>query len=412
MSMTELTQEDLLARYQLLCKACQPDGRLDAQLNRELDTLTAFIQQDLPALTQKGCPDNITTILHALTEELTRFRSFCEFPELATKSIVGFGGGFSTGKSSLINTLIGQKRMVAEIDPTTAMPAYVLQGDDDRIMALNSHHRAIELSLDEFQSLTHEEQEKYGSQVGRLLTSAFVSVKDFQWPHLAFLDTPGYSKPEDQHWNARTDENVAHLQLNASDCIVWVVSAEAGVISERDIQFLSSLEQNIPKLVVISRADKRSVDDIDEIVKLTRSTLANCGLNIVDVLPFSTRKRSGFTAEAIKAYLAEWNKQQNTFQFVQSFKRQFLAYQHFLEQKKRLANRRLDKINRILTLSDDDTLLDDATDLQKIVKKELTTLTELVDQLALLSQQFFTQLKRVGDSVVVPLPRTQCLRTT
>ena len=406
---TNLSHDQLLERYQLLCKACSPDSSIDANLKRELAELEQLIKHDLVELTRKGCPDNITDILKAMDNELVRFREFCEFPSLATKSVVGIGGGFSAGKSSFINKLIGHKCLVAEVDPTTSMPAYVMKGQDETIQAINTNNCAITLTQAEFSSLTHEEKLIYGSQVGRMLKSAFITLPDFQWQNLAILDTPGYSKPEDQNWNERTDANLAKAQLNSANYIVWVVSAEAGVISEDDIKFLDSLDKKIPKYVLVSRADKRTEEDVPKIVELIKTTLANRGVNVIDVVPFSTRKRANYSLEPVITQMDAWNETQNALQFAQNFKRQFLAYQSFLEEEQRLGNRRLHKLNRILTLADDVELTSDANDLIELVKQELQQLTQLKDNLASLNHVFFTKLKKIGDSAGVPLPEPNAL---
>ncbi len=244
-------------------------------------------------------------------------------------------------------------------------------------------------------SLTHEEKFIYGSQIGRMLKSAFITLPDLQWQNLAILDTPGYSKPEDQNWNERTDANLAKAQLNSANYIIWVVSAEAGVISEDDIKFLDSLDKKIPKYILVSRADKRTEEDVPKIVDLIKTTLANRGVNVIDVVPFSTRKRANYSLEPVIVQMDVWNKTQNALQFAQNFKRQFLAYQSFIEEEQRLSNRRLHKLNRILTLADDDELTSDAKDLIELVKQELQQLIQLKDNLASLNHVFFTKLKKL-----------------
>ena len=404
MPLEKVTPEQLLSRYQFLCKACQPDRSIDPHLNAEIAQLEALIQTDLVNLTHQGCPSDITDILDNFNHELARFRAFCEFPDLATKSVVGIGGGFSAGKSSFINKLIGQKCLVAEVDPTTSMPAYVMKGEADSIQALNTNNCAIKLTQDEFSSLTHEEKLIYGSQIGRLLQSAFITLSDFTWQNLAILDTPGYSKPEDQNCSERTDENLSRAQLNSVNYIIWVVSAESGVISENDIAFLSSLNRDIPKLVLVSRADKRTEEDIPNIVELIRTTLLNQGISILDVVPFSTRKRSSYSLEPIIEQLNQWNSNQNTLPFSKNFKRLFLSYQRFIEEEQRSAIRSLQKLNRILALSNDEDINQEIEYLLIVVRKSVEKLTRLQDDLSSLNHVFFTKLKEIGDLASVNLP--------
>ncbi len=407
--MISLTTEELQSRYELLCKASQPNSKMDVQLQTELAKLEDLIKHDLVELTRKGCPDNITDILKEFENELTRFRTFCEFPQLATKSIVGIGGGFSAGKSSFINKLTDQKCLVVEIDPTTSMPAYVLKGSNDSIKAINQHNCAIELTQEQFASLTHEEKEKYGSQVGLLLQSAFVSLADFQWDNLAILDTPGYSKPEDSSWNERTDENLARSQLNSSDYIVWVVPADNGTISEEDIQFLSSLDKTIPKLIILSKADKKEPEDIVAISKLIKTVTANRGISVLDVVPYSRRKKSSYSLESVVKHLELWNKETNPISFAQNFKKLLLTYQSYTEEELRQVHYRLNKIQRILTMAGEDEIQDDANSLLARVTQELKGLSELKEALEAFNHDFFIKLKTIGDLAGVPLPEPNAL---
>lgn len=404
-----LTNEELLSRYDLLCKASQPNSSMDVQLQMELQKLEYLIKRDLIALTRQGCPDNITDIFRSFDHELIRFRQFCEFPQLATKSVIGIGGGFSAGKSSFINKLIGKKCLAVEVDPTTSMPAYVLQGAEESIKAINMHDCAIDLTQEQLSTLTHEEKELYGSQVGLLLKAAFISTPEFRWNNLAILDTPGYSKPEDSNWNERTDENLARDQLNTADYILWAVPADNGTISEQDITFLSSLNRDIPKLVVLTKADKKPIEDIENIAALIKTTLDNRGISVSDVVPFSRRKKSEFSLTEVTEKFELWDLQKNPILFAQHFKRLFIAYQNFIEDEKRNTYVRMDKINKILTMSEEEQTTEAANVLLVKVTQELDALTSLSESHDELNHSFFKQLKQVGDMSGVALPEPNSL---
>ena len=312
---------DIAQRYDLLCRASQSHVEQEGQrlqLAADLDVLDKIINHDLPELARSGSPDHFADILKSLNLELEHFREFCEFPDLAQKVVVGVGGAFSAGKSSLINTLLGKKRLVVEIDPTTSLPTYLLYGEQEQITALNLFRRRVILSQDEFASLTHEEKIKYGSQIAGLLRSAFVSDPDFTWKNIALLDTPGYSKPDSEQWSERTDESVARSQLNLSNFIIWVVSATQGTISEDDLKFLATLNADIPKLIVVSRADAKTPEDIAKIVALVKQTTAERGINVLDVVPVSARKKNDYPVQPVVSFLEKWNEQTKGLSFAQN----------------------------------------------------------------------------------------------
>jgi len=404
-----LTLEQRAARYDLLCRATHPAPLADdpRPVAAELDQLRALIDRDLLELARGGSPDHFADLYLAFGRELERFREFCAFPALAQKVVVGFGGAFSAGKSSLINALLGQRLLVTEVDPTTSLPTYLLRGDEDAVHALNLHRHRIRLSQDEFLSLTHDEMPLYGSAIGGLLHAAFITRADFTWPNLALIDTPGYSKPEQDSYSARTDENLARAQLNAAQAIVWVVSAKAGGVTEDDLNFLTTLNREIPKLIVLSRADSLPADDIPAIVDGLRRTLAERDVPVFDVIPASNRKKADYPLEPITGYLQNWNQQTRQLRFAHNFKALFTRYARSIEAELRDANWRLNRLNRILALIDDTDILDATDALKAETDSRIQQLKSQAKALHSLRQRFFTGLKGVGDKVGIPLPEPE-----
>ncbi|MBS4711040.1 dynamin family protein [Aeromonas caviae] len=404
---TQLNEQAVRERYTLLSQACESTaGTGNQQLEEQLQALEQIIERDLPALARKGSPDNITDLLQALRLEMTRFREFCEYPALPSKVVVGLGGSFSAGKSSLINALIGDRKcLVTEVDPTTSLPTYLVQAKSEQteVHAINLFNRVVSLSHEQFRTLTHEEKSRYGSQVSSLLKSVVVAHPALPWGNLALLDTPGYSKA-DQVGSERTDANLARAQLNSAQFIVWLVPADKGTITEEDIAFLGTLDRAIPKLVVISRADKHPAEEIEKIVTLVHDTLAKRGLSVLDVIPFSTRPRSNYSAEPLLDYFAQWNKARRELGFAKQFKRQFMGYQRFIDEERQEALRLLGRFNRILALNDDGNVQADIDSVQRKCKGELAQLELLAQMLAELQGRFFTELKTIGEQVGIPLP--------
>ena len=392
---------DIAQRYDLLCRASQSNVEQDGQrlqLAADLNVLDKIINHDLPELARSGSPDHFADILKNLNLELEHFREFCEFPDLAQKVVVGVGGAFSAGKSSLINTLLGKKRLVVEIDPTTSLPTYLLHGEQEQITALNLFRRRVTLSQDEFASLTHEEKIKYGSQIAGLLRSAFICDPDFAWKNIALLDTPGYSKPDSEQWSERTDESVARSQLNLSNFIIWVVSATQGTISEDDLKFLVTLNADIPKLIVVSRADAKTPEDIVKIVALVKQTTAERGINILDVVAISARKKNDYPVQPIVVFLEKWNEQKRSLSFAQNFKRQFVEYAKFIQGKHQQTQIKLEQVNKLLILLDHNEQILLIERLQAIEKNSNNEWNDLAKNLEELQNKFFNKINQLSES--------------
>ncbi|MCX7258603.1 MAG: dynamin family protein [Polaromonas sp.] len=464
----DLTTNELAARYQLLCRSTQVEAAKTPQIQQiggHLQALNQLLKHDLRALARRGSPDDFADIYFALEQELERFHEFCSFPALAQKFVVAFGGGFSAGKSSLINTLLGKRLLVTEVDPTTSLPTYLLKGENDAVHAHNLFGHRIDLSTEEFLSLTHDEIERYGSNISRLLRSAFITRADFPWNNLALIDTPGYTKHEDQAQSARTDEHIARTQLNAAQAIVWVIDARKGCITEDDLQFLSTVQADIPRLIVVSRADQKPADEISAIVQGIKATLSERNLPFVDVFAVSARKKKEGLAEPtftqpttgnqkpgtmrfthnfkaqftryitaifqgkktslnarnlpvldvasqkqkwprepILTQLAAWSQQPHVLRFTHNFKAQFTRYACFIEEEQRQAQRHLNRLNRILVMADSQEVQADAEELKQQAEYGLMVAKERAAELLGLRHRFFSEIKAIGDALGIALP--------
>lgn len=402
----KLNPAELVERYALLCRSTQAgpmENPRSLLIASHLSVLNNFVRYDLRALGRQGSPDDFADICFELEQELERFQEFCTFPSLAQKFVVAFGGGFSAGKSSLINALLGKRLLVTEVDPTTSLPTYLLRGNEDAIHAQNLFGQHIQLSDEEFLSLTHDEVERYGSNVSRLLRSAIISRSDFPWQNLALIDIPGYTKHEDKRHSERTDEHIARTQLNSAQAIVWVIDARQGCITEDDIKFLATLRPEIPRLVALSRADQKPAEDIASIVAGIRATLERRNLPFVDVVAVSARKKE-WSPTPILEQLGHWNSAGRELRFAHNFKHQFTRYTRHLEDERRQAQQHLNRLNRILTLADEVIVQRDAQEL-KLQAEGLVQLSErLHGELVSLRHRFFGELKAVGDHVGIQLP--------
>lgn len=106
--------------------------------------------------------------------------------------------------------------------------------------------------------------------LGHVLENIFFSTPLHKYDNIAFLDTPGYSKPDSEKYSAKTDEQIARGQLNSSNYILWFVQADAGTITEEDIKFIKTLREDIPKLIIVNKADKKNLKDLQSIMEKSK----------------------------------------------------------------------------------------------------------------------------------------------
>lgn len=393
---------DLNARYELLNRAMNQDNTLDSEVQQSLHQLDYLVYHELVNLGQKTLTPNFAKFLFPLQERFNQFKEFCEFPAITQKNIVAIGGKFSAGKSTFINNLLGKKQLAVEIDPTTSIPTYLLKGEQNQIVGLNLFNRQVLLSQDEFSTLTHEEKEKYGSQVGRLLKSVFITDSDFRWENLALLDTPGYTKPEDKQQSERTDADVAHAQLNSAQFIIWLVSAEDGGIKDDDLAFLASLDNSIPKLILITKSDRKTPDEVKDIVHLTKQLLSNVGLTVENVLPVS-RKLADYPLDDVLAILDKVNDDnQEAVDFGESFYHLFSITKKLVFNEKNKYENFVTQVNQQILLSQVDDR--EAQDTLEYYKETVEDLNEIIEKLDKYTDEFCSCYDTVVHKLNVELP--------
>lgn len=394
--------EIAVERYDLLCRAIQASSKVGSyNAQQDLEALNSLVDEDLLVLAREVNTNNFTDIYLSFRQELARFHEFSVFPKIAQRTLVAFGGSFSAGKSSLINALLEAQLMAVEVDPTTSLPAYIMHDEADRIVALNVHSKLIQLSNEEFSSLTHEEKELYGSEVSGALSAAFITKPSFPWKHLAFIDIPGYTG--EKRSGLRNDSDISFTQLNGAQAIVWVVNIKQGTIAESDLSFLAQLDSAIPKLVVVTRMDQVIEDERQAILEGVSQALVTRGIKVEGVIPVSTLPHYADSLTPVIKVLDQLNQPQKLANFAHKFKNLFIRYQREIDSKARQAKKEFKSLQQLTLLVEKEAnpIINELIDNNK---NNMASLTKVSDALTQLQQTFFVKLKQIGDEINIPLP--------
>lgn len=426
MSYDEDVYEELIGNFELLCNIIRQNTG-GSQLKVDLSKIEKIINKKIPDTLKKNAPEDFYELYTDFKSEYEKFRDFILYDKLIGKNIVALGGGFSSGKSSFLNALMGQTVLPADIDPSTSVPTYIVQGEEDEVMGINVFDTKVQMQPENIGEIAHgfgevedEDDEIVTDAVtlGHILENIFVSTPLHQYENIAFLDTPGYSKPDSEKYSAKTDEQIARGQLNASNYILWFVQADAGTITEEDIKFIKTLCEDIPKLIIVNKADKKNIDDLKEIMEKIRTTLGLKGVRHVDVFAFTSRlEQVGDEAlkkfieentECIKKQIAGWNRQIYASNFARNFKVIFVRCKDFYEEEIDEESRKLTRLNTSITkLSAEDIDSEILEPLQLMVKDAQKNVNELKDisrKLKELQDEFFTEIKFISDVVGIDMP--------
>lgn len=426
MNLDEETYEKLLANFNLLCDVIRQPGKIP-ELAVDLTKIEDIIRKKIPDTLGKNAPEDFYTLYTDFKSEYEKFRDFILYDKLIGKNIIALGGGFSSGKSSFLNALMGKQILPADIDPSTSVPTYIVSGAKHEVMGINVFDAQVQMLPRDIKKIAHgfgelenEDDEKVSDSVtlGHILENIFFSTPLHKYNNIAFLDTPGYSKPDSEKYSAKTDEQIARGQLNSSNYILWFVQADAGTITEEDIKFIKTLREDIPKLIVVNKADKKDLSDLQDIISKIRSNLDLKGIRYVDVCAFSSKSEqidddnlSSFIEneiEKIQNQIESWNSEIYESNFARNFKVLFVRCKDFYEDEIAEESRRLTRLNTSITkLMAEDIDPEILEPLQLMVKDAQVSVNELKDvsrKLKELQDEFFTEIKYISDIVGIAMP--------
>ena len=213
-------------------------------------------------------------------------------PELYKKNIVAVGGGFSAGKSEFISSFMSSGvKLPISIEPTTAIPAYVMNAPKEYLLGYSKNGGAVDLrKIDEnFHSrLNHDFMKGFKFNLKEILPFIVLGTK-LKFENICFIDTPGYN-PSGNIANYGADMDTAKEFLEEAGVFLWLVGLDStGTMPSGDLEFLSSLDLENKKLyVVINKADLRAPSDLEAITETVRQNLDNYGINYEGIQTFSS----------------------------------------------------------------------------------------------------------------------------
>lgn len=202
-------------------------------------------------------------------------------------------GGFSTGKSTLINVVLGEEILSTEITPETAVPAEICYGQNSVLYVTDKGTSIGKVSELNTKKLSIDKEKLVQITLDNDFLKTIPSVK--------IVDMPGFDSGFEVH-NRAIDE-----YLPKSLAYIIAVSADEGTIRESVLAFLSELKlSKMPVYLVITKTDKIVHEEINDVVAHIKST-AEKRLGISDIKTAVT-SADDENAEEFKDILREIEK--------------------------------------------------------------------------------------------------------
>ncbi len=209
------------------------------------------------------------------------------YPSLFHKNMVAVGGGFSAGKSTFLNQLLGLKLKLPEnINPTTAIPTYCLKGKKEVLMGFSQNGGMVELPNLTFD---HNFLDSLGFNLKEIMPFMLLSTPSAPFEFLCFIDTPGFNSAKQGYTDG--DRQVSKESLKHAEHILWFISCESGEIHEDDLDYLQELyEKGKQVFIVVSRADSRTKRQLEEIAIKIKETLEDNGIEFLGIGAYSSTR--------------------------------------------------------------------------------------------------------------------------
>lgn len=338
------------------------DGEInDIMQDEECKKVEELFLEKIPNLIRKSAPADIYEILKELKYNYEYLNDCIVYGSLKRKNVIGLGGGFSTGKSSFLNTLLNSGEILPEnINPSTSVPTYIINGPKNKVQGINIFKKKMELDLYSINAISHGfgavSEDMKSIELGHILRNLVLETPLFSYKHIAFLDTPGYSKPDDANYSAKTDDMVARQQLNTTNYIFWFSPvSESGSLSEKDIAFMKSLRNDMPLTIICSKANRRTAEQRNQIKQEILHQVKNYQLNVENIYFFDTETPDALDASGILNLIERLDQTPYDGSTLgKNMKKFFLKMNNYYENLERDLAQKVNRMNQAILCIDDE----------------------------------------------------------
>jgi GTP-binding protein EngB required for normal cell division len=216
---------------------------------------------------------------HGLVEFRPRIDSLASRLEDNNLEVALFGR-VSSGKSSLLNALLGANVLPVGVNPITAVPTRLQYGNTLRASVTYGHGRNESVTIEELGTLVTEQGNPGNSRNVVRATIQFPSLRLKQG--IVLVDTPGLGSL------ARRGAAETLAYLPSCDLALLLIDAGA-TLNDEDIGTLRLLnEAAIPAIVLLSKADLLAEGDLHRVTEYIHGQLQHALAVKVNVHPVSS----------------------------------------------------------------------------------------------------------------------------
>ncbi len=223
--------------------------------------------------TQQSIPE-IRSHLKIIADACSRFRMLSLNRQLeAAQSLLAENppidiavlGQFKAGKSSFLNSLLGQNILSVGAIPVTTAITRLQYGAEEKAIVRHFDGRITEVSLAEIVKFTSEAENPGNSKNVAIVDIELPSLQKYSG--LRLVDTPGLGSVYKYHQSASED------WLPSVGTALLAVSSDRP-LSEHDLELIRELTSHTPNIILLlTKADMLSPDQQKEVVSFFQETL-------------------------------------------------------------------------------------------------------------------------------------------
>ena len=242
-------------------------------------------------------PDAAAQIQHAAQQALQKVRSTCDRMQIlsldrqveACEGLlvenppidVAILGQFKAGKSSFVNSLIGQDVLPVGVIPVTTVISRLQFGERARAAVSFFDGTRKEIPIAELDEYTAEAKNPSNQKSVEMVDIELPGLADYAG--LRLVDTPGLGSVFKAHME------VSANWLPEAGAAVLAVSADRP-LSENDLQLIRELTQHTPRIILLlTKADLLSPSQQDEVVKFFEDTVKRELNREIPIFLYSTK---------------------------------------------------------------------------------------------------------------------------
>jgi small GTP-binding protein len=229
--------------------------------------------------------DEISTIFEATPLRRLLLRIVGLKEKLRTDEVrLAVLGQMKRGKSSLLNSLLGESILPTGVLPLTSVVTEIRYGSTPKASVRYQSGNLEEIALFDIPEYVTESRNPGNRK--RVLALHLLYPNELLRNGLVLVDTPGFGST----YSHNTAATLGYLEKVDAAVVVFSVDPP---ITEVEANFIRELRKDIPKLFfVLNKVDLVSKTDVEDACTFLRNELGNrLGLSHFDVFPLTTRVR-------------------------------------------------------------------------------------------------------------------------